>query len=64
MYEDLTSILHQVHFTEVGGGLYCFDCLFPSLGTYVGVFYENGVKVSTQNFLVIHEKNSGGNLLH
>jgi hypothetical protein len=64
VYKDLSSILCQVQLSEVGGGLYYFDCLFHSLGAYVGKFYENGVLVSTQNFLVVREGRSrSGNLL-
>jgi len=63
LYQDLSKMLCQLHLTEVGGGLYFFNFSFPSYGTYVGVFYENSIKVSTQNFLVVRERGNSGNLL-
>lgn len=35
---------------ETGGGLYYTDYNFQLKGTYVSVVYENGVKVTSQNF--------------
>lgn len=63
LYEDLSRVLYQERLLEVGGGLYYFDCSFSLYGTYVGVFYENSVKVSTQNFLIVPKQGSSGNLL-
>ncbi len=39
-------------FTEDGDGLYYLDYNFPVVGSYVIVIYEDGVKRTTQSFLV------------
>lgn len=39
-------------FTEDSGGLYFLDYDFPVVGSYVVVISENGVKKTSQNFLI------------
>lgn len=42
--------------TEVGNGLYILDIDFNKVGTWVGLFYEDGSVTSSQNFLVKSER--------
>ena len=39
-----------IFLTEFDGGLYYFDYTFLKSGTYIGVFYEDGVKRTSQAF--------------
>lgn len=51
---------------DVGNGLYRFEFYFKQEGTWVGLFYENGEKKVSQNFLVMRErpKSQNGNVLN
>jgi len=40
----------KLELIEFGDGLYYFDYLFSLEGTYIGTFYENGVKKTSQAF--------------
>ena len=56
----------EVVLDELGSGLYFFDLMMNQVGTWVGLFYEDGEKVLSQNFYVIsaHRTRDGGNLLN
>lgn len=56
----------EVELDDVGNGLYKFEFLFNREGTWIGLFYENGVKRVSQNFLVMREmpRNLGCNVLN
>jgi len=50
---------------EAGQGLYYLDIVFDMLGIWVGLFYEDSVKTTSQNFYVIKRKSSSsGNILN
>ncbi|MHA1883070.1 MAG: hypothetical protein ACTSUO_08500 [Candidatus Thorarchaeota archaeon] len=61
---DLLSpnlIVHKgISLVEVGSGIYYFDYDFLQEGVWVGIFYENGVKKTSQNFLIERNKESSG----
>lgn len=42
----------NISFIEAGGGLYYSNYNFKFDGTYVAVMYENGTKVTSQNFYI------------
>lgn len=46
---------YGLEFTEAGGGLYYYDFNFSMEGTYAALLYENGKKVTSQNFQVRDE---------
>lgn len=46
--------------TEMEEGLYYFEYNFTNKGVYSGIFYENGVKVTSQNFRIDDESSSAG----
>jgi len=56
----------EVTLEDVGNGLYKLEVWFDKEGTWVGLFFEDGVKKVTQNFLVMRErpKNLGCNVLN
>jgi hypothetical protein len=56
----------EVALDDVGNGLYRLDILFNKEGTWVGLFFEDGSKKVTQNFLVKRErsKNLGRNVVN
>lgn len=48
---------YDLAFTEIGGGLYFKTIDFNIPGVWTALFYENGIKRTSQNFL-IQEQNS------
>lgn len=43
---------YNLLFTEIGGGLYTRDIDFNMPGIWTFLFYEDGVKKTSQNFLI------------
>jgi hypothetical protein len=50
----------SIFLCEMGDGLYYFGYNFCILGVYTGIFYENGVKKTSQNFRIEDRCNGGG----
>ncbi|MHA1169805.1 MAG: hypothetical protein ACTSPI_17570 [Candidatus Heimdallarchaeaceae archaeon] len=48
-----------LEFIEEGDGIYHLDYCFPMVGSYVGIFLEDGIKKVSQNFN-IEEPPRGG----
>jgi hypothetical protein len=53
-----------LNFVEAGDGLYYLDYQFRTLGIHIAIIYENGIKVTSQNFRIIRSGRSRGNLLN
>jgi len=51
-----------LEFEEEGDGIYFLDYHFPMVGSYVGIFLEDGIKKVSQNFN-IEEPFRGGRLI-
>jgi hypothetical protein len=51
-------------FTEEADGFYYLDYTFLEKGTYVMLVYEDGIKVTSQNFKISRRGIPGGNVLN
>jgi len=56
-HPDLTEE-SGIALTEIREGLYYFEHKFVKKGIYTGIFYEDGVKVTSQNFKIEDEPSS------
>ena len=59
LYNPIGSREPSIVLVEIGEGLYYFEYSFVMQGIYTGIFYENGVNKTSQNFRIAKNVSGG-----
>ena len=55
------SVLSGFELLNLNNGLYCFEHVFTKEGSYLIVFYENGLMTTIQHLEIKRNRNATGN---